>query len=101
MSKRTSGLIGLAAAAILGIDRSAAAQDPTIADHHERPHHNFRIGKPHRTVEGAVQGGMRRLSMPRCQRLFEEFTDQGGRALTVNVAATGESPADLLAGLYF
>lgn len=101
MSKRTMGLITLAAAAIVGIDRSAAAQDPTIADHHDRPHHIFLIGKPHMTVEDAVQGAMRRLSIPRCQQLFEEFTDQGGRALTVNLAATAESPADFLAGLYF
>ena len=55
MSKRITGLIALAAAAVLGIGRSAAAQEPTIVDHHERPHHIFLIGKPHRTVEDAVQ----------------------------------------------
>jgi hypothetical protein len=101
MSKRITGLIAIAAATILGVGQSAAAQDPRIADHHERPHHLFLIGKPHRAVEDAVQGAMRRLSMPRCQQLFEEFTDQGGRALTMNLAVTAKSPADFLAGLYF
>jgi len=34
MSKRITGLIAMAAGAILGVSRSAAAQDPPVADHH-------------------------------------------------------------------
>ncbi len=101
MSKRITGLIAIAAATILGVGQSAAAQDPRIADHHERPHHIFLIGKAHKAVDDAVRGAMRRLSTPRCQQLFEEFTDQGGRALTVNLPLTAELPAEFLAGLYF
>jgi len=37
---------------------------------------------------------------PECQRLFEDFTDQSGRALVNNLVAT-ESPANVLAALYF
>jgi hypothetical protein len=101
MSKRTTGLIAMAVGAILGLGRLAVAQDGAIADHHGRGSHIFLVGKAHMTVDDAVQGAMRRLSVPECRRLFEDFTDQAGRALTVNLAATAASPEDVLAGLYF
>ena len=53
------------------------------------------------TVTRALLGAIRRLSRPECQRLFEDFTDQSGRALTTKLAATEQSAADVLAGLYF
>lgn len=36
MSKRTTALIAMAVGAIVGVGRSAVAQDPTIADHQGR-----------------------------------------------------------------
>jgi|SRR6478736_5063615 len=101
MSERATQLVGMVAAAIVGIGQSTAAQDVTTVDQHERPHHILLIGKPRKAVEDAVTGAMRRLGMPKCQKLFDEFTDQAGRALTMNLAATGQSPADFLVGLYF
>jgi hypothetical protein len=100
MSKRTTGLIAIAVTAILGVGRSTAAQDPTIAGVRGR-HHIFLVGKAQMTVDAALQGAMRRLSAPQCQQLFEDFTDQAGLALTTHLAATAESPADFMAGLYF
>jgi hypothetical protein len=38
MLTRITGLIANGAATILGVGESAAAQDPRIVDHHERPH---------------------------------------------------------------
>ena len=101
MSERATRLLGLAAAMVLCVGQSTAAHDAAMVDQDERPHHIFLIGKSHKAVEDAVKGAARRLSMPRCQQLFDEFTDQGGRVLTVNLAATGRSPADFLIGLYF
>lgn len=37
MSKRITDLTAMAVAAILGVGRSAVAQDPTITDHGEPP----------------------------------------------------------------
>ena len=37
MSKRPTALTAIAAGLILGVGQSAVAQDPPIADHHERP----------------------------------------------------------------
>jgi hypothetical protein len=101
MSMRTIGLIAMAVGAILGVGRSAAAQDPTSADYHGRPYHIFLTGAARMTVLEALRGAIRRLSRSECQHLFEDFTDQAGRALRVNLATTAESPADFLAGLYF
>ena len=53
------------------------------------------------TLDGALRGAIRRLSTVKCQRVFADFTDQVGRALTTNLAATGRSPVDLLSELYF
>ncbi len=101
MSKRITGLIAMTVAAILGAGRSAVAQHPTLPDHHGRSAHIFLIGKERMTVDDVLQGAILRLSMPGCQQLLEDFTDQAGRALTVNLAATGKSPVDFLAELYF
>jgi hypothetical protein len=101
MSKRTTGLIAMTVGAILGLGRPAVAQDGAVADDHGRGSHIFLIGKAHMTVEDAVQGAIRRLSAPRCQQLFEEFSDLAGRPLTMNLASTAQSPAEVLAGLYF
>jgi hypothetical protein len=101
MSKRLTGLIAMAAAVISGAGRSAVAQDSTIAGHHERPYHIFLVGQAHLTLDVALRGAIRRLSTVKCQHVFADFTDQIGRELTANLAATGQSPVDVLAELYF
>ena len=101
MAKRMTCLTAIIVGAILGVGPSAAAQDPTLTDHHGRRDHIFLTGKAKMTVRDALQGAVRRLAVPECQHLFEHFTDQAGRALTINLAATGKTPADFLADLYF
>jgi hypothetical protein len=101
MSKRMTRLTAMAVATILGAGRAALAQTPALADDRGRPFHIFLAGKARMTIDDALQGAMRRLSLPGCQHLFEDFADQDGRALTVNLVATEKSPADFLAGLYF
>ena len=91
----------MAVGAILGVGRSAVAQDPTTADGYGRADHIFLVGQAHVTLDGALRGAIRRLSTVKCQRVFADFTDQVGRALTTNLAATGRSPVDLLSELYF
>ena len=53
------------------------------------------------TVEESLLGAMRRLSWRECQQVFEDFGDRAGDALTMNLEAIAQSPADVLAGLYF
>jgi hypothetical protein len=53
------------------------------------------------TVKDSIEGAIRRLAKPSCLRLFTEFRDSDGRPLTDALTAWGESPADVLAALYF
>lgn len=41
-------------------------------------------------VRRSVDGAAGRLDRPRCQRIFDEFHDGEGRALSVNLAALGD-----------
>ena len=99
MSRWTTGLTVMAIAVLVGVGRTAVAQDPAPADPARRSHIAL-TGMARMTVTRALHGAMRRLSTPECQRLFEDFTDQSGRALVTNLAAT-ESAANVLAALYF
>lgn len=63
--------------------------------------HLFLNGKARMVVKDSLDGALRRLARPSCQKLFSEFTDSDGRVLTEILAARGESPADALAALYF
>lgn len=101
MSKRTTGVIAVAVGASLVVVQFAVAQDAAIAEHHTAAHHILLIGMARVTIEMALHGAIRRLSTPRCQQVFEEFTDHAGRALATDLAATGQSPADFLAELFF
>ena len=83
------------------VGRSAVAQDPTTADGCGRADHFFLVEQAHLTLEVALRGAIRRLSTAKCQRVFANFTDQAGRALTTNLAATGRSHVDFLSELYF
>ena len=98
---RTASLVAMAVGAILGAGRSAVAQDPTPAGGYGRADHIFLVGPAHLTLDVAMRGAIRRLSTVKCQQVFADFTDQVGRALTTTLAATGRSPVDLLAELYF
>jgi hypothetical protein len=99
MSNWIAVLIAMAVGAVPGVGRSALESAGT--DHHGRAHHIFMTGKARMTVDDALTGAIRRVSMPGCEQVFEDFTDQAGRALTLTLAATGATPADLMAGLYF
>ena len=101
MAMRTTTLVALALGLVLGAARLAIAQDPASADDHGRAYHLLMIGKPRITVASALQSADRRLSKAKCQLLFDDFTDQAGHPLRISVAATGRSPADMLADLYF
>jgi hypothetical protein len=101
MSTRTAGLVMMAVGTLLTGGRSATAQDATGADHHRHDYHISLTGAAGTTVGAALRGAMRRLARPECQRLFNDFTDRAGRELTVSLAASADSPADLLAALYF
>jgi hypothetical protein len=98
---RIASFVAMAVLAILGVWRSAAAQDPTTADASGRTDHVFLVGRAHLTVGAALQGATRRLSTLKCQQLFDDFTDQAGRALATSLATTGTAPMDVLAELYF
>jgi hypothetical protein len=101
MSKRTRGLTALALGAILGVGQSVIAQEPGIARQQGYHYHIFLTGQARMTVNDALDGAIQRLSAPKCLRLFDDFTDETGRALTATLAAAGQTPADFLAALYF
>jgi hypothetical protein len=56
MSVRIMSLVAMAVGAILGVGRSAVAQDPTTADAYGRTDHVFLVGRAHLTVGAALQG---------------------------------------------
>lgn len=101
MSTRTTGVIAIGIAAILGVGRAAVAQDGTIAESHERGYHIFLAGKAHMTVHDALQGAIRRLALPACRDIVGDFSDEEGRPLTMNIATAGRTLGDFLADLYF
>ena len=101
MTNRMAGLPAIAIAAILGVGRSAIAQDPAVSNQHVPSHHIQLTGSARTTVELALHGAIRRLSSPGCQQVFEDFTDDTGRTLAVNLAATGRTPMRLLADVFF
>jgi hypothetical protein len=51
-------------------------------------------------VSRALQGASERLSQPRCQQVFEQFSDQAGRRLAENLAALGEDGRSFLGRLF-
>lgn len=54
-----------------------------------------------RLVKDALEGAARRLGRPRCQRLFDEFSDAGGQPLRVRLEQLGANGADYLSLLAF
>jgi hypothetical protein len=100
MSRRRTGLTSIAVVVLVAVSRAAVAQDPAPVGPGRRPH-IFLTGMARLTVARALRGAMQRLWRPECQQVFEDFTDRTGRALTTSLGATAESPADVLAGLYF
>ena len=64
--------------------------------------HVFLTGKAAVVVGWAIDGARQRLASAECQRVFDDFSDQGGGdRLSVQVAAAGKRPADLLDDVYF
>jgi len=99
MPRRKTGLTLIAIVVLVAAGRAAVAQDPAPAGFGRR--HIFLTGMAGMTVAQALRGAMQRLWRPECQQVFEDFTDQAGRTLTTSLDATAQSPADVLAGLYF
>jgi hypothetical protein len=52
-------------------------------------------------VKMALNGAIRRLATESCQRVFDDFTDSSGEALSAKLRATGKAPGEALAALYF
>jgi hypothetical protein len=52
-------------------------------------------------VKMAITGAIRRLGTESCQRVFDDFTDPSGLALSANLRATGKAAGGALAALYF
>jgi hypothetical protein len=65
------------------------------------PYHVFVAGEPGAMVSSALDGARHRLETAECQRVFDDFVDEAGRPLAASVSMLGQSPADLLAALYF
>src|SRR5262249_10229423 len=101
MTRRMAELTAIAVAATLAASQSAIARGRVVTDHHAPSDHVLLVGTARATVERAVHGAIRRLSRPRCQQVFEDFTDHTGRGLAVNLAATGKTAALLMAELLF
>lgn len=49
----------------------------------------------------AAAGALRRLSSPKCQRLFSEFKDASGRTLQEELDALGQTPASFMGWVLF
>lgn len=63
--------------------------------------HIFFGGLPGMVVRDALDGAIRRLARPECQRLFGEFTDRDGVSLASKLDALGETAAGHLSATYF
>lgn len=49
----------------------------------------------------AIDGAVRRLADPDCQRVFNDFTDSEGHTLAEKLAALGKTPVEFFNDLYF
>ena len=49
----------------------------------------------------AAEGARRRLSNPKCQKLFSEFKDASGRTLQEELDALGQTPASFMGWVLF
>jgi hypothetical protein len=74
-------------------DVSATAPIPNL--------HVALFGPPMVVVIDAVRGAIRRVSTPRCQAVFTDFTDAAGRPLAANLSASAKTAGEYLAELRF
>ena len=61
----------------------------------------IRAGMAQLAVRGAIEGAVRLLGNPDCQRLLTDFTDARGNHLVTNLQASGKSATDYLQALSF
>ena len=73
------------------------AGSPAVAE----PPRLLLTGKARLVVSDALPGVVRRLAEPRCQLLFDDFTDRFGRPLRNAPRAAGRRPIEVLDELYF
>jgi hypothetical protein len=64
------------------------------------PMHLLVVGPRRVFVIAAIAGALRRLESPSCQRVLTDFTDQSGRSLADNLAATGLTLSSFVSRLY-
>jgi len=54
-----------------------------------------------RAFRRAAAGALRRLSTPKCQRVFSHFRDRSGRTLKEGLDALGQTPASFMGWILF
>jgi len=64
-------------------------------------YHVLVTGETSAVVRRALDGARARLTTPECRQVFDDFVGQDGLPLADTVAATGQSPSNLLTGLHF
>jgi hypothetical protein len=63
--------------------------------------HIFLNGKARMAARDSIEGAVRRLRKPECQRVFADFMDPAGHRLAANLEGLGKTPVEYLTGLYF
>jgi hypothetical protein len=63
--------------------------------------HLFVPGKTHFFVSTAVDGAARRLAVPGCQRVLDDFQDSNGQPLSAVLAARNMTHVEFLSTMYF
>jgi hypothetical protein len=58
-------------------------------------------GKARMVVEDAVRGASRRLAVPECQLLLEEFRDSAGRPLSARLVSAGQTVIYYITTVHF
>jgi hypothetical protein len=84
-----------------GRAHDAVARTPGAAPQLTPAYHIRLTGKARMMVKFALEGALRRLARPQCQRLFTDFDDPAGHSLSDTLAAWGKTPGEVMAALYF
>ena len=63
--------------------------------------HLFLDGKARMVVKDAIEGALRRLARPTCERVFTDFVDPAGHPLSAALEVWDKTPPEALAALYF
>src|SRR5262249_12720665 len=61
---------------------------------------NFFAGTARFAIMRAIDGAVRRLATPECQRVLTDFSDPQGHTLAENLARSGKTPIEFFNALY-